>query len=58
MNNGLPALGKGLGLSLCKAIVEAHGGRIWARSQPRKGSTFSFILPRNGVPVQERLAIA
>ncbi len=57
VNNGLPALGKGLGLCLCKAIVEAHGGRIWARSQPGKGSTFSFILPRNGVPAQERLVI-
>lgn len=58
VNNGLPPLGKGLGLYLCKAIVEAHGGRIWARSQPGKGSTFSFLLPRNGIPAQHRLVIA
>lgn len=37
--------GLGLGLSLCKAIVEAHGGRIWAESKAGRGSTFYFALP-------------
>ena len=37
--------GAGLGLYLCKSIVEAHGGRIWLRSEPGKGTTVFFALP-------------
>ena len=38
--------GTGLGLFICKSIVEAHGGRIWADPAPGGGSRFSFSLPR------------
>jgi PAS domain S-box-containing protein len=37
--------GAGLGLAIARGIVEAHDGRIWARSTPGQGATFSFTLP-------------
>ncbi|MFC1964683.1 ATP-binding protein [Chloroflexota bacterium] len=39
--------GTGLGLCICRGLIEAHGGRIWVESEPGNGAKFSFSLPMN-----------
>ena len=43
--------GAGLGLAICRAIVEAHRGRIWAENRAEGGVRFAFVLPQPTQPV-------
>ena len=40
--------GMGMGLSICRSIIDNHQGRIWVTAAPVKGSIFSFVVPAKG----------
>ncbi len=42
--------GAGLGLTICRGIVAAHGGRMWAENRPGGGTAVRFTLPLTGTP--------
>jgi Na+/proline symporter/signal transduction histidine kinase/CheY-like chemotaxis protein len=46
--------GTGLGLSLCREILDAHKGRIWGENNKNKGASFHFLLPKLGIAEEEK----
>src|SRR5207302_6430735 len=49
--------GVGLGLYLCRELVQLHGGNIWVESEPGRGSRFAFVLPKSQQSLRSKLLV-
>jgi signal transduction histidine kinase len=47
--------GLGMGLSICRSIIEAHGGQLWPSANKKRGATFRFTLPAKEIYPPQRI---
>ena len=52
--HGAEVPGTGIGLAVCRAVIDRHGGEIWAEAEPDSGTTVYFTLPQSSAAIEKQ----